>query len=178
MSELTTLARPYAMAVYERARETGTTDKWADELAFLVAVLNDERIAQAAANPKAKREEFTAAFLDLCRDRLDPEAENFVRLLIQNRRLGLVKHIAELFGQYKAEAEGYVDVEVATAFPLENHERALLESVLERILRKQARLRVTVDSRLIGGVYIRAGDRVIDASMRGQIERLAKRLLN
>ncbi len=173
-----TLARPYAVAIYERAQETGTTDKWADELAFLSAVLSDQRIAQAAANPKVKREDFTAAFLELCRDRLDSEAENFVRLLIQNHRLSLVKQITELFGQYKADAEGYIEVEVTTAFPLEDYEWRLLESVLERVLRKQARLRVTIDSRLIGGVHIRAGDRVIDASVRGQIERLAKRLWN
>ena len=178
MSELTTLARPYAVAIYERARETGTIDQWADELAFLVTVLEDERIAKAAANPKVKREEFTAAFLELCRDRLAPEAANLVRLLIQNRRLGLIKPIAVLFGQYRAASEGYVEAEVITAFPLEDHERDGLGAALERILQKQTRLRVSIDSRLIAGVYIRAGDRVIDASLRGQIERLAKRLLN
>jgi F-type H+-transporting ATPase subunit delta len=178
MSELTTLARPYAVAVYERAKETGTADKWADEFAFLTAVMGDERIAQAAANPKAKREDFTAAFLNLCQGRLDGEAENFVRLLIQNRRLGLLKQIAELFAQYKSDDEGYIDVEVTTAFPLEEPDWGALESVIGRLLRKQPRLRVTIDNRLIGGVYVRAGDRVIDASIRGQIDRMAKRLWN
>lgn len=178
MSELTTLARPYAVAVYQRAKETGTADRWADELAFLAAVMADERIAQAAANPKAKREDFTAAFLNLCQDRLDGEAENFVRLLIQNRRLGLVKQIAELYAEYKADDEGYVDVDVTSAFPLQKAEETKLAKVLDRFLDRKARLRTTVDKNLIGGVYIRAGDRVIDASIRGQIERLAKRLWN
>lgn len=178
MSELTTLARPYAVAVYQRAKETGTADQWADELAFLSAVLADERIAQAAANPKTKRDDFTAAFLNLCQGRLDGEAESFVRLLIQNRRLGLVKQISELFGQYKADDEGYVDVDVTTAFPLEDQDWATLESVIGRYLQKKPQLRVFVDNQLIGGVYIRAGDRVIDASIRGQLERLAKRLWN
>jgi F-type H+-transporting ATPase subunit delta len=178
MSELTTLARPYAVAAYERAKETGTADRWAEELAFLAAVMNDERIAQAAGNPKAKREDFTAAFLNLCQSQLDGEAENFVRLLIRNHRLGLVKQISELFAQYKADDEGYVDVDITSAFPLQKSEETKLAKVLDRFLNKKARLRVTVDNSLIGGVYIRAGDRVIDASVRGQIERLAKRLWN
>jgi F-type H+-transporting ATPase subunit delta len=178
MGELTTLARPYAVAVYKRAKETGTADRWAEQLAFLAAVMEDERMAQAAANPKARRDEFTAAFLGLCQGRLDAEAENFVRLLVQNHRLGLVKYIAELFGQYKADDEGYIEVDVSTAFPLEEDEEVRLASVLDRFLKKKARVRSTVDKSLIGGVYIRAGDRVIDASIRGQIERLAKRLWN
>ncbi|MGZ8217228.1 F0F1 ATP synthase subunit delta [Methylomagnum sp.] len=178
MSELTTLARPYAVAAYNRAKETGTTQQWADALAFLSVVMGNEQVVQAATNPKAKRADFTTAFLDLCQGHLDAEAENFVRLLIQNHRLDLVKQIAELFEAYKAEAEGYVDADVTTAYALDDNEWKTLESVIGRYLNKQARLRVFVDNSLIGGVYIRAGDRVIDASVRGQIERLAKRLWN
>jgi F-type H+-transporting ATPase subunit delta len=178
MSELTTLARPYAVAAYERAKETGSADKWAEALAFLAAVMDDERIARAAGNPKAKREDFTAAFLSLCQGHIDSEAENFVRLLIQNHRLGLVKQISELFAQYKADDEGYVDVDVTSAFPLTKPEEGKLAKVLDGFLKKKARLRTTVDNSLIGGVYVRAGDRVIDATVRGQIERLAKRLWN
>jgi F-type H+-transporting ATPase subunit delta len=178
MGELTTLARPYAVAVYKRARETGTADRWTESLAFLAAVMEDQRITQAAANPKARRDQFAAAFLELCQGRLDAESENFVRLLIQNHRLNLVKYIAELYEQYKAADEGYAEVEVRTAFPLEAEDEARLASTLGAALHKETRLRVTVDESLIGGVYIRAGDRVIDASVRGQIERLAKRLWN
>jgi F-type H+-transporting ATPase subunit delta len=178
MSELTTLARPYAVAAYKRAKETDTADRWTDALAFLAAVMDDERIAQAAANPKTQRGEFSETFLNLCQGHLDAEAENFVRLLIQNHRLDLIKYIAELFGQYKAADEGYIEVDVRTAFPLEEDEETQLVSMLDRLLRKKARLRVSVDHSLIGGVYLRAGDRVIDASVRGQIERLAKRLWN
>jgi F-type H+-transporting ATPase subunit delta len=178
MSELITLARPYAVAAYERAKETGSADKWADALEFLSAVMADERIAQAAGNPKAKREDFARAFMALCRDHIDGEVENFVRLLIQNHRLALVGQISELFSQYKADDEGYIDAAVTSAFPLTKTEESKLASVLEGLLKKKARLNTAVDSHLIGGVYIRAGDRVIDASVRGQIERMAKTLWN
>lgn len=178
MSELATLARPYAVAVYKRAKETGSTEKWSQALAFLAVVMQDLRVAQAAANPKAKRQQFTEAFLDLCQGKLDAEGENFVRMLIENRRLGLVKVISELFEQYKADDEGYVDIEVCSAYALEDDERDQLTTVLQRTLGKQPRLNVTIDPSLIGGVLIRAGDRVIDASIHGQIQRLAKRLYN
>ncbi|CAL1240323.1 F0F1 ATP synthase subunit delta [Candidatus Methylocalor cossyra] len=178
MDELTTLARPYAVAVYKRAKETGTTAQWAEALAFLTALMDDERMVRAANSPTVNRAQFTAAFLSLCEGRLSPEAENFVRLLIQNHRLNLVKPIAELFNRYQAEDEGYVDVEVRTAFPLEGDEEPRLAAALERALGRKSRLRVSVDESLIGGVYLRAGDHVIDASVRGQIERLTKRLWN
>lgn len=178
MAELTTLARPYAVAAYQRAKEIGNAEQWADSLAFVAAVMDDPRILEAATNPKTKREDFTAAFFDLCQGHLDGETGNFVRLLIQNRRLGLAKYIAEQFREYKAEDEGYVEVDVTSAFPLEETEQSKVIAAVEGFLNKKAHLRITVDAALIGGVYIRAGDRVIDASVRGQIERLTKSLWN
>lgn len=178
MAEYTTLARPYAVAVYRRAKETGTIPRWAEQLAFLCEVMSDDGIRRAASNPKARREDFTSAFLDLCRGHLEPEGESFVRLLIQNHRLDLIRYIADLYAQYQADAEGVVDVDVASAFDLSEEESSRLVATLERVLKKKPRLNATVDKSLIGGVYIRAGDRVIDASVRGQVERLAKRLWN
>ncbi len=178
MAEIATLARPYAVAAYKRAKETGTTAQWADALAFLAAVMEDRRIAQAASNPKAKKEQFTQSLLDLCAGKLNAECENFVRLLVANRRLGLIKSISEQFEQYRAEEEGYIAVDVLTAYPLADEERDQLSAVLRQNLGKEPKLSVQVDEALIGGVLIKAGDRVIDASVRGQIQRMAKRLYN
>ena len=178
MSELATLARPYATAAYKRAKQTGTTAQWSQALAFLAVVIQDRQIVQAAANPKANREQFTAALLDLCGGQLDREGENFVRLLVANRRLNLIGLISEQYEQFRAEEEGYIAVDVYTAYPLEDAEREQLATVLRQNLGKQPHLTVQVDETLIGGVLIKAGDRVIDASVRGQIQRLAKRLYN
>lgn len=101
-----------------------------------------------------------------------------MRLLIQNGRLNLVGVISNLFGEYRAVDEGYVDVDVASAYELSEEEKAKLSKTLDATLGRQSKLTVSVDKTLIGGVYIRAGDRVIDASVRGQIERLAKSLWN
>jgi F-type H+-transporting ATPase subunit delta len=130
------------------------------------------------ANPKAKKDQFMTAFLDLCGGQLDAESENFVRLLVANGRLDLIASIAEQFEQFRAEEEGYLDVEVCSAYPLEDAERDKLTAVLQTALGKQPRLHVTVDEALIGGVLVKAGDRVIDASVRGQVQRLATRLSN
>jgi F-type H+-transporting ATPase subunit delta len=178
MSELATLARPYATAAYKRATQTGSTVKWSESLAFLAAVTQDPQIAQAAANPQASKERFVASLLDLCQGKLDGEGENFVRLLVANRRLSLASLISEQFEQFRADEEGYVEADVRTAYPLDDAEREQLAAVLRQTLGKQPRLNVLVDETLIGGVLIKAGDRVIDASVRGQIQRLAKRLYN
>ncbi|QSA96081.1 F0F1 ATP synthase subunit delta [Methylococcus sp. EFPC2] len=178
MSEVATLARPYAVAAYKRARETGTAEQWSTALGLLAQVIAEPRIAAAASNPKAKKEQFVEAVLDLCGGHLDDEARSFVRILVANRRIGLAGAIRDQFEQYKAQDEGYVDVRVATAYPLEEEEHKQLAEVLKKNLGREPRLDVHVDESLIGGVLIKAGDRVIDASVRGQLQRLAKRLYN
>ncbi len=178
MSELATLARPYATAVFKRAKETGTTPQWSDALEFLSAVISDPQIERAAENPVASKDKFTQALLDLCRGKIDGEGENFVRLLIANKRLGLIKLISEQFEQLRADEEGYIVAEVHTAYPLDVAEINQLTTLLQQTLGKQPRLHILVDETLIGGVLIKAGDRVIDASVHGQIQRLAKRLYN
>jgi F-type H+-transporting ATPase subunit delta len=178
MSELATLARPYATAAFKRAKQTDTTPQWSETLAFLTAIIQDRQIACAAENPIASRDNFTKALLDLCQGRLDGEAENFVRLLVANRRLGLIAVISEQFEQFRADDEGFIVTDVYTAYPLDDAERDQITTVLQQTLGKQPRLNVQVDETLIGGVLIKAGDLVIDASIRGQIQRLAKRLYN
>jgi F-type H+-transporting ATPase subunit delta len=178
MSELATLARPYATAAFKRAKQTGTTAEWSESLAFLSTVLEDPQISQAASNPVASREKFTSALLDLCQGKLNSEGENFVRLLVANKRLELIKVISEQFEQFRADDEGYIVAQVSTAYLLDDVERDQITMVLQQTLGKQPRLNVQVDETLIGGVLIKAGDRVIDASVRGQIQRLARRLYN
>ncbi len=176
MSELATLARPYAAAVFKRSFETGTTQKWSESLAFISAVLNDKEFSGAVDNPKVSKERLSALMLDICQGQVDEEGANFLKLLVQNNRLTLAPTIAKLFEVYKAESEGYVDVEVATAYAFSKEEKQRFTSTLEKTLSKKVHMNVTVDKSLIGGVLVRAGDRVIDGSIKGQLQQLAKRL--
>ncbi|MEN8260966.1 MAG: F0F1 ATP synthase subunit delta [Pseudomonadota bacterium] len=176
MSELATIARPYAEAVFKRAKETNTASAWSDMLAFIAAVMQDDEVAAASENPRVGKDRFTGLFLSICEGRLNDEGINFVRLLIENDRLKLAKYISQLFEIRKAEDEGYVDVELKTAYPFSNEDEQEVSSMLERTLSKKVRLRIEVDNALIGGFVARAGDKVIDGSVSGQLKKLARRL--
>jgi len=176
MSELATLARPYAAAVFKRSKETGATEQWSKSLAFMSAVLKDKEISVVVDNPKVSKERLSALMLDICQGQVEAEGANFLKLLVQNNRLTLVPTISELFEIYKAESEGYVDVEVATAYAFSKEEKQRFTSTLEKTLSKKVHMNVTVDKSLIGGVIVRAGDKVIDGSIKGQLQQLAKRL--
>ena len=178
MQELTTLARPYAVAAYKRAREIQATERWSEQLGFLARLLEAPRIAQAAHHPKVEKSAFASMLLEQCGSDLDPEIQNFVRLLVQNRRLDLIQQIGLLFRQYKADDEGYIEVEVRSAHVMDEVEQIKLASSLGNVFRKKTNLNITVDPSLIGGIHVRAGDRVIDYSVRGQIQRMAQRLCN
>jgi len=176
MSGSATLARPYAEAVFKRAKETGSTEQWSEMLAFLAAVMQDDRLSRAAVNPKVDQQAFTDLLLDICTGHLTEEGENLLKLLVENNRLNQAPSIHALFEQYRAEEEGYLDVDVKTAFPIGDGEQQQLTSALEKTFHKHVRLRTEEDDTLIGGVLIRAGDTVIDGSIRGQLQQLAKRL--
>lgn len=176
MSELATLARPYAAAVFKRAKETGASEKWSQTLALLSAVLNDRDLAALIHNPKFGGERLSALLLGVCAGQLDREGENFVKLLVQNRRLNLVPDIARIFEEHKAEDEGYLDVDVHVAYPFSEEGKASFAAKLEQQFGKKVHMNVAVDQSLIGGVLVRAGDKVIDGSVKGQLQHMQKAL--
>jgi F-type H+-transporting ATPase subunit delta len=176
MSELATLARPYALAVFKRAKETNSTDKWSQNLAFLSAVFSDKSMLALVANPKVGKDKLYVFTADICQGQLDAEGENFLKLLVQNNRLVLTPEIARLFEGYKSEDEGSIDVEVVTAFPFTEDEEKKFAATLKKTLGKNVHMDVVVDQSLIGGVLVKAGDRVIDKSIRGQLQHMQKAL--
>ncbi|PKM12805.1 MAG: F0F1 ATP synthase subunit delta [Gammaproteobacteria bacterium HGW-Gammaproteobacteria-3] len=176
MSELATLARPYAEAVFKRAKETGSSAKWSEALAFISSLVNDEIIKAATDNPKIKKNDLTNLLLDICNDQVDQEAKNFLQVLVQNKRLKVARHIVVIFEQFRAQDEGYTDVDVASAYALSKDETKNLTATLENTLKKKVRLKVQVERSLIGGIVVRAGDTVIDGSIKGQLQHMQKAL--
>ncbi len=176
MAESQTAARPYAQAVFQLAQARGQLQAWSDMLRLLAAIATDARMVRIAFNPHLARARLAQLFLDIGGDRLSPEGANFVRLLIENRRLLLLPQIAALFEQLKAHAESRIDVDVITAFPLVGTERRQIEEALKRKLQRDINVTASVDQDLIGGVFIRAGDLVIDGSVRGRLQQLAAQL--
>ena len=176
MSELVTLARPYASAVFKRAKATKSTKGWSESLAFIAAVLDDERISNIVGDPRVSKPQLQKLILGICQNQVHAEAVNLLKVLVENDRLSLANYIADLYERLKADEEGYVDAEVLTAFAFTTEEEKKFVVSLEKVLKKKVRVRTSVDKSLIGGFIVRAGDKVIDGSIKGQLQQLAKRL--
>lgn len=176
MAELTTLARPYAKAAFLHAQEQNALDQWEAMLGLAAAVVRDPAM-QAALDDPARRAEQRAELLnEVCGDELDEGARHFIHQLAQNKRLSLLPVIARLFHDLLAAQKRFQDVEVLSAFELESGEAEKLAEALKRRLGLDVNVSTAVDDALIGGVVVRAGDTVIDGSVRGRLNRLAERL--
>lgn len=173
MAELSTLARPYAKAAFEYAREQGTLAQWSAQLATAAAVALDSAIASVLSSPSLTAEQKAATVIEVCGDALQEQTRNFVKVLAGNKRLPLLGEIYTLFEHYKAQQEKRVDVEVVAAFELDATTQQTLAEVLAKKLEREVKVDTRLDPSLLGGVLIRAGDLVIDGSVRGRLNKMA-----
>jgi F-type H+-transporting ATPase subunit delta len=176
MSEIATLARPYAVAAFKRAKETGTSAQWSTSLAFMSAVVSDQGIVEIVNNPKVGKSRLSTLMLAISEGQVDQESSNFMKLLVLNSRLTLLPAIASIFESLKAEDEGYIEIEVLTAYAFTNKAKQEFSEKLAKTMNKNIHMNVTVDKSLIGGVLVRAGDKVIDGSIRGQLQQMQRAL--
>ncbi|MDZ7841812.1 MAG: F0F1 ATP synthase subunit delta [Gammaproteobacteria bacterium] len=176
MAGTSSLARPYARAVFELAQEAGDLKSWSEALAFLAALVSDESIQGLINNPRIEQESLQALFDDLCGDRVPEGGRNLVRLMMANDRLLLMPDVASQYERLRAEAEGSVDAEVRSAKPMSDEQQAQLAKALEKRLGRKVNITVHEDDSLLGGAIVRAGDLVIDGSAKGRLEKLASAL--
>lgn len=174
MSEYITFARPYARAIYDLAKEEGRIAQWSDMLKAVAEVASLEQIEALDGDPRVTEEVLAQIIIDLCGDVLDGEGRNLVRLLVENRRLASTPDLAALFEHFRAQGEGVVEAEVISAKPLSEAQQAELAAALKRRLGREVTLHTTQDDSLIAGVVVRAGDLVIDGSLKGRLGQLAR----
>lgn len=174
MAESITIARPYAKAAFQAAKEQQALTAWSEMLAYASAVVVDGSMKNVLDNPALTSEQKAQFFIDVCGDKLTAEGKNFVFVLSENNRLGLASAIAELFERYKAQLEHSIDVNIESAFELSNAQVETLAQALSKKLDRKVVIESSVNQDLIGGVIIRANDLVIDASVRGKIAKLAE----
>jgi F-type H+-transporting ATPase subunit delta len=172
VAEPSTVARPYAEAAFKLADEAGALARWSEMLAALALVAADPRVRQAAADPRLSDAQRAGLFISILGGRLSAEAENFVRVLAQNDRLGLLPEIRGQFEVLKNEREGVLEAQVQSAFELTNAQLKDIVQRLEKKFARKVRTHVSVDRELIGGVKIVLGDKVIDGSARAQLAAL------
>jgi len=167
-----TIARPYARAAFEHAHATQQLAPWGDLLAKASAIVVDERVRPLIGNPHVKRADLVAFVLDVAGVAGDTAARNFVQLLADNGRLAVLPQIAAQYAVLRAEVENTVEVTVTSAMPLTGEQTDALAKALTQRLKRTVRLSESVDASLIGGAIVKAGDFVVDGSLRGRIERL------
>ena len=176
MAELSTLARPYAKAAFAYAREKEVLAQWSEQLLTAAAVTTDAAMARVLTNPSLTNEQRAQTLIDVCGDVLGGEARNFVSILAANKRLALLPEISSQFELFKANQEKSIEVEVVSAFDLSDAMTARLAEALGEKLEREVRVSTSTDKDLLGGVLIRAGDLVIDGSVRGRLNKLAEAL--
>ncbi|HDZ58350.1 MAG TPA: F0F1 ATP synthase subunit delta [Pseudomonas xinjiangensis] len=176
MATINTLARPYAKAAFEFAESANKLDAWSGMLAVAGAVVSDAAFAYRVRNPALTGERKAEDLLMVCEGVVDAEFGNFIRTLAEHDRLPLIPVIAELYEQNKAEHDRSIDVQVESAFELNDDQQKTLATALSKRLDRTVTPHVTINPALIGGVLIRAGDLVIDGSVRGKLAKLAEAL--
>lgn len=174
MAELTTLARPYAKAAFAYAQGQSQLADWANQLETASRVVAQPKIAQLLGDPAKTPAQLSSVLIEVLAVDTNGGFANFVKVLADNRRLALLPTIRAQFNQLKANLEASVDVEVVSAFDLSDDQTQSLVAVLKGKLEKDINVHTRTDSSLIGGVVIRAGDLVIDGSVRGRLNKLAE----
>jgi F-type H+-transporting ATPase subunit delta len=176
MAEPSTIARPYAEAVFKLADGVGKLADWSAELANLTAVAADERVRAVAGDPNLPAAKVAGLFVSVLAGKLPTDGENFVRVLADNGRLDVLDEIRAQYEALKNEREGVVEAEVVSAFEMEPAQLTDLVARLEKHTGRKVKARVSVDKSLIGGVKVVLGDKVIDGSARAQLGALENAL--
>lgn len=171
------LARPYAKAAFEFAKENNAVDAWLSALEQLLAVYQHEEVQALLNQPRITSEQVTEVLVSLTASFLNEHQQNFVRLMIQNRRLSVLEECLMLFKELVAEDQRVVSAEVVTAEAISNEQVAGLKHALEAKLNQTVTLSTEVDPSLIGGAVVRTRDWVIDASLKAQLGAMRKELI-
>ena len=176
MAESLTIARPYAQAAFLFASEHHTLKDWSEMLQLLAGVAADPAMAEMIDNPQLTDKQLSDLFISIGGERIDGKCHNFIRLLAENGRLQLLPEIAALFEIQRRAAENTVQAQMVTAYPASESQKDAVIAALKKRLERDIELECTTDSSLLGGAIIRAGDLVIDGSVRGKLERLGTAL--
>ena len=171
MQENATIARPYARAVFAQAQEEGTLPAWSQMLTNLAAVMMLPEVRRLIHNPRIADESLEELLLTVLAEPT-PTMKAFLRILIQADRLSVLAEIQQQFDALYAEERKITTISIHSAFPLSPDMQEELQTALARRHKQQVEINFTEDAALIGGVVIRYGDCVIDASVRGQLQQM------
>lgn len=177
MAEKTTLARPYAKALFETASDKDEVDSWSDILFVLGQISADKKVMDVVNNPDTSVEDSINLFKQVGKELLDDKSMNLIQLAAENDRLGLFTEIAQEYEILKSDAEGFIEAEVVSAYAVNAEQKKLIIDSLEKRFNKQVTITTSIDKSLLGGIIIRAGDLVIDGSVANQLQKITHTLM-
>jgi F-type H+-transporting ATPase subunit delta len=175
MSEWTTIARPYAKAAFDFAVESKTIAHWQEMLVFAAEVSQNDTVKYLLTGSLAV-ERLAEIFNGVCGEQLDQQGQNLIKVLAENRRLQALPDISILFNKFKSDFDKEIDVDITSAVKLTKQQKTDISKSLETRLARKVKLNCSVDPELIAGVLIKAGDTVIDGSLRSKLNRLSDAL--
>ncbi|WP_455200663.1 F0F1 ATP synthase subunit delta [Kaarinaea lacus] len=173
MAEKSTIARPYAEAVFALAKEQSKLKQWSDMLQAAAAVAMNDDMQAMISNTNVDKAQLANLILDVCGGKFTAEGKNLIKLLAENRRLPMLAEIAAQYEELRAEEEKTIDAEVIAPFEVSAAQQKQIAEKLKARLGREVSLSCSVDSTLLGGAIIKAGDLVIDGSTKGQIQKLS-----
>ncbi len=173
MAELSTIARPYAVAAYKLGKEQKALAKWSEMLGFATQVASDTQMQAYINDPNVVASDLQATFLKVCGNKLNENAQNLIKVLIEYGRLSVLPAISEAFEALKAQDEGTLEANIIAAAKPSAAEVKDLVKRLEAKFGKKVEATVSIDPEIIGGIKIIVGDTVIDASVKNQLQNLA-----
>lgn len=180
MAEKSTIARPYAEAVFACAQESGQLKEWSDLLQAVNMIVIDEGMQSIIGNTSVSKAQLAQVIIDVVdsgnKNFVTEKGKNLIKLLAENRRLNVVTEITEQYEILKAEAEKSIEAEIVSAFEVSAAQQSLIAEKLKARLGRDVSLKCTVDESLMGGAIIKAGDMVIDGSVSGQLNKLSVEL--
>ena len=176
MAEKSTIARPYALAVYQHAAAEKKLPQWSEILGVLSSVVVDPTMQTLIGNPRVSTDQLVGILNDACGKKLDQAVKGLISILVENNRLNLLPEILAMYEVYRAESEKVIQAEIVSAFKVTKAQETAIQSALKKRLGREVKIECSTDETLIGGAVIKAGDMVIDGSVTGQLGRLANAL--
>ncbi len=173
MSQAITTSRPYAQAAFEEAVMLGDLKSWSEMLCKIADYTADSQLKAVITSPKVDSYQLQLLMLDLAGSNISVQAQNFIKILVANNRLDLLPEILKHFEAFRADAEKSIDVEVTSAYEMSEDQKRKVIAALKVKMGCEINLSSAIDRALLGGIVIRAGDKVIDGSARARLSELA-----
>lgn len=172
MSDFSHIARPYANAVFSLAQEKGNLSVWSEQLQLLAAVVDDPQMMGVISDPAVSSDQLVDLVIGVCGDKLTTEGQNLVKLMVRNERLAAASELSAQYQVLRDEAEQVIEAQLISASEVDEKQKEAIAAALSKRLGKSVKLNAEVDESLIGGAIVRAGDWVVDGSVKAQLSEL------